>query len=90
MSDRDGDFEIYVMDADGKNQTQLTQNNDRDWFPSWSPDGQRIAFMSNRDGDFEIYVMDADGKNITQLTQNNDYEWLPSWSPDGQRIAFEV
>ena len=54
------------MDADGKNITQLTQIRSNG-YPSWSPDGQRIAFASDRDGEnfhFQIYVMDADGKNI--------------------------
>ena len=77
---------IYVMDADGKNQTQLTDYTLSAWDPSWSPDGQRIAFDSARDG--SIYVMDADGKNQTRLTDHPATDWNPSWSPDGQRIAF--
>ena len=81
---------IYVMDADGKNQTQLTDYTLSAWDPSWSPDGQRIAFYapSLRDGYWQIYVMDADGKNQTRLTDHPATDWNPSWSPDGQRIAF--
>ena len=75
------------MDADGKNITQLTNNNYQEWYPSWSPDGQRIAFTSTRGGSWDIYVMDADGKNQTKLT-NNYNNFSPSWSPDGQRIIF--
>ena len=67
------------MDADGKNITQLTNDNYNNQWPTWSPDGQRIAFASRRDGDLEIYVMDADGKNITQLTNNNYVDWMPAW-----------
>ena len=82
--------EIYVMDADGTNQTQLTNNNDDDEHPTWSPDGQRIAFCLTEMETLEIYVMDADGKNQTQLTQQQRRRLEPSWSPDGQRIAFDL
>ena len=103
FSNRDGHVmggiptsEIYVMDADGKNQQRLTNNPDGDLSPSWSPDGKRIVFSSRRDGHFigeagiteEIYVMDADGGNEQRLTENRRNDWDPSWSPDGKRIAF--
>ena len=87
-SDRDGNSEIYVMDADGKNQRNLTNDPAEDWSPSWSPDGQSIAFLSGRDGNDEIYVMDADGRKQRNLTNDLAGDWEPSWSPDGQRIAF--
>ena len=94
-SDRDGNWEIYVMDADGGNQRRLTNNPGRDRSPSWSPDGKRIVFVSNKDGHVrndrptaEIYVMDADGGNQRNLTNNPDRDISPSWSPDGKRIAF--
>ena len=54
QSDRDGNFEIYVMNADGSGQTRLTNNNAEDWEPNWSPDGTKIVFVSNCDGNFEI------------------------------------
>ena len=84
-----GHWEIYVMDADGKNQKNITQGPfSHDSAPSWSPDGERIAFVSLRDGNFEIYVMDADGKNQRNRTKNPFADRSPSWSPDGKRIAF--
>ena len=89
MSDRDGDYDIYVMNADGSDVVQLTYNDDWDGWPSWSPDGRRIAFVSYRDGDdTEIYVMNADGSGVEQLTDNGADDEFVSWSPDGRRIAF--
>ncbi|MCD4734352.1 DUF5050 domain-containing protein [bacterium] len=87
-SNLDGDDEIFVMDADGSNVTQLTDNESLDWHPAWSPDGSHIAFFSDRDGDAEIFVMDADGGNQVQLTFNGSTDWSPNWSPDGSRIVF--
>ena len=58
--DGEGYWAVYVMDADGKNQTLLTDHTVDAWAPSWSPDGQRIAFNSSRDGDAKIYVIYLD------------------------------
>ena len=87
-STRDGDTEIFVMDADGANQRQLTDNTFLDNFPSWSPDGTQIIFSSDRGGGEEIFVMGADGANERQLTDNSFPDFAPSWSPDGAQIAF--
>ena len=85
-SDRDVNREIYVMNAqDGSNQTNLTMNPATDEFPSWSPDGTKIAFVTDAD----IYVMNAqDGSNQTNLTMNPAFDFDPSWSPDGTKLAF--
>ena len=88
-SDRDGNREIYVMNADGSGVTRLTDNDAIDSGPAWSPDGRRIAFSSTRDGSFEVYVMNADGSGVTRLTDNDARDWSPAWSPDGRHIAFE-
>ena len=70
------------MNRDGSSPTNLTNSPAYETFPTWSPDGLRIAFVSNRDGNFEIYVMNADGSNQTNLSKNPagpDTE--PAWSP---------
>jgi hypothetical protein len=89
--DRENNFEIYVMNADGSNPTRLTNNHVSDGFASWSPDGTKIAFHnSTRLGNnFEIYIMNAaDGSGQTRLTNNPASDASPSWSPDGTKIAF--
>ena len=91
-SNRDGNFEIYTMSEDGSDETRLTDEDANDFDPSWSPDGDKIAFVSFRDGsnNMEIYVMDADGSDQTRLTEteNDVLDREPSWSPDGEKIAF--
>jgi Tol biopolymer transport system component len=91
-SDRDGNQEIYIMNAaDGSNQTRLTSVNANDSDPSLSPDGTKIAFESDRDGNSNIYIMNAaDGSNQTRLTDNPADDSNPRWSPDGTKIAFNT
>ena len=91
QSNRNGNFDIYVMDLDGGDEPrQLTDDPAHDRSPSWSPSGDRIAFESDRNGNFDIYVMDLDGSDEPrQLTDDPAHDRSPSWSPDGQQIAFE-
>ena len=88
VGDQSLGFEIYVMNADGSNQTRLTNNNFRDSDPTWSPDSNKIAFTSTRDGNFEIYSMNSNGGNQVNLTNHSSSDFDPVWSPDGNRIAF--
>jgi len=87
-SDRDGNYEIYVMNPDGSGQTRLTTNNSKEEHPNWSPDGTKIAFSSNSDGNWEIYVMNSNGSGQTNLTKNYAADEQPSFSPDGTKITF--
>jgi len=76
-------YNIYVIDADGSNNTPLTSTR-ADFFPDWSPDGSQIVFSSRRDGNSEIYVMNADGSDQIRLTNANGpaSNVLPAWSPN--------
>lgn len=96
-SDRDGNSEIYLMNADGTGQLRLTNSPQSEDYPTWSPDGRRIAFLRQSGGVFSINLMNADGTNQTELTRiiPNNIQPYPyerfgmSWSPDGAKIAFQ-
>jgi Tol biopolymer transport system component len=80
--------EIVTMNADGSNQTNITNNTAGDDQPSWSPDGSKIAFVSFRNSNFDIYTMNADGSNQIRLTTDASDDEAPGWSPDGSKITF--
>jgi Tol biopolymer transport system component len=85
---RDGNWELYVMDADGSNQKNISLHTAKDLPVVWSPDGRKIVFQSNRTGAGDIYVMNSDGSGLTRLTTSTYADQAPSWSPDSQKIAF--
>ncbi len=87
MSERDGNREIYVMDASGANQTNRTNSAYLDDEPWWSPDGTGVVFASFR-GPSDLYTMNADGSDLRKLTDDPAVDGGPRWSPDGSRIAF--
>ena len=106
-SNRDGDADIYIMDSDGSNLFNATPDpsplltsvlylirKSSDGWPSWSPDGNVIAFSSARDnimmGSVEpnIMSMHADGLQVTNLTNTIEVDGVPDWSPSGEKIVF--
>jgi Tol biopolymer transport system component len=87
-SDRDGDNEIYLMDADGTGVQQVTHNTFEESAAACSPDGRRVLFVSNRAGNEEIYIMNIDGSGLLRLTNDAGQDLGPSWSRDGMKIAF--
>src|SRR5215207_4816306 len=81
--------DIYVMDADGKHQTRLTDSTNDDKAPVWSPQGDKIAFASDRRGAYEIFLMNADGSNQRPLRSDSPVVGFNFvWSPDGTRLAY--
>lgn len=91
MSNRDGNYEIYVCDVNGSNPLRLTTNSVVDGWPVWSPDGTKIIFSSRRDSStYELYSMNADGSNVTRLTHDNNVnDFNAAFSTDGQRLAWQ-
>ena len=87
-TDRDGNDEIYVMNADGSHPTNLTNNPAQEETADWSPDGKKIVFMTDRDGNSEIYMMNSDRSGQTNLTDNPLEDSFPIWSRDGKQIGF--
>ncbi len=85
----DGDWEIFVVDVDGSNETRLTQTPNAEWYPAWSPDGSKIVFGYVEGPSHPVYTMNADGSNRTRIT-DIDIGSVPAprWSPDGQQIVF--
>jgi Tol biopolymer transport system component len=83
---RGGD--IFTINADGTNQTNITNNAAGNGAPDYSPDGANIIFNTSRDGNTEIYRMNADGSNPVRLTNNASSDFSPYYSPDGASIVF--
>ena len=69
------------MNADGSGQRNLMRKPTRDFAPTWSPDGRKIAFMTRRDGNLEVYVMNPDGSGQRNLTRSPWNEGSLAWSP---------
>jgi Tol biopolymer transport system component len=88
-------WEIFILDLDTLEETQLTDNNVLDGHPDWSPDGSNIVYASfvDKDGNpsatADIYVIDINGLNKIQLTSSEWEDNDPEWSPDGTKIAFK-
>ncbi len=98
-SERDGNAELYSMQADGSGQTRLTFNTYEDSSPAWSPDGSQIVYVSSQDDDrpescfpqclFQLYVIDADGVNPHRLLETDFPTHHPAWHPSGSQILFD-
>ncbi len=91
-SGRDGNHELYLMNADGTNVRRLTNDPGTDTMPAFSPQGKQVAFTSNRDGDHEIYTLDlgpeGKPKALRRITSSPGFDTHPSYSPDGKWLVF--
>lgn len=89
---RPGQLDIYVMDADGSNKRQVTDNGAANFAPFFHPDGNRIIFSSNmRDPEgrnFDLYLINIDGTGLEQVTRHPDFDGFPMFSPDGTKLVF--
>ncbi len=89
QSNRDGNGEIYTMNAGGTGPVNLTNHPAHDLEPAFSPDGTKMAFSSTRDGNYEVYTMNADGSGVERLTNTPDaIEWNSDWGPLATRYDF--
>ncbi len=86
--ERDGDYDIYKIPANGGTEIRLTDAKGLDDGSEYSPDGKYIYFNSTRTGKMQIWRMDADGKNQTQLTFDELNNWFPHVSPDNKTLVF--
>src|SRR5882724_445849 len=91
-SNRDGQFQIYEMNADGTNVRHISKQRTEDSNPAWAPDGAAIAYVSDGEaGHRAIYIMGADGSDAHRQAFSKKQDFcFPAWSRDGKFLAFTV
>ena len=83
-----GNSEVYIVDVESQQRTNISQHPSTDSQPSWSPDGKSLAFVSIRDLNPEIYVADLQTGALVNLSDNLGQDTDPAWSPDSKRLAY--
>jgi len=89
---RPSTLEIWVMDADGSNKRQVTDNGAANFGPFWHPSSDKIIFSSNMDDpqgrEFDLYMINLDGTDQTRITYTEDFDGFPVFSPDGRSLVW--
>ncbi len=90
---RPNKMDLWLMDADGSNQRQITHLGAASFGPSWTADGKRIIFSSNhhtepRLGNFDLFLVNPDGTGLEQVTTATTFDGFPMFSPDGKRVVW--
>lgn len=88
-SNRNGNWEIYLMNPNGSSQINLTHHPRSDLMPAFSPTGAQILFVSTRDEGRDLYLMDPNGVNVQRVFKEKAQRQSPAWSPDGKWIAYQ-
>ena len=87
-TDNNDTLEIYIIQTDGTNQTQLTHNSVDDGHPTWAPNGKQIAFTSMVNDIYQIFSVNAEGGAVKQLTYEDASHYQPTFTPDGKQIIY--
>ncbi len=89
---RPGKLELFVMNADGSNKTQVTDNGAANFGPYFHPDGNRIIFSSNmgdpKGRNFDLWMVNSDGNGLVRITYNPTFDGFPMFSKDGSKLVF--
>lgn len=89
---RPAKVELFLMNADGSNQHQITHLGGANFGPSWTPDGKKIIFASNylspHSGNFDLFLVNTDGSGLEQLTFDETFDGFPEFSPDGKKLVW--
>jgi len=90
VSARTGYEEIYILDLETKDVSQITELKSQIGSPRWSPDGSKVAFMINKHNrSSHICIISADGSHYQELTEGDlAYNYVPYWAPDGQSLVY--
>lgn len=89
-SDRNGNWDIYVLDVLTAQASVLTTSPASDRYPAWSPNGEHLVFVSDRQGEPDLHLLQLSSGQVHRLAPMRGEELFPAWSPDGHRIGFTL